>query len=228
MINPYLENDGSENALQSTRGYSAGKYRSNWLQRGPQKWVALLIYFVIGGWSAVNTGHIIFVQSYGQSAQLDAAELMLNLLGLLLFCVGVAHGLKSGCSGIPLALFVSISGMGLGSIIATANVSGAYAQDQVAEMVIRYLKDHPEKWPSDWGELKPYFDENKGRAYHLNFQQLAELVIVNFDVNLTELKQTIGASSKPTVHLIQGRSYWSWQLAVGPEEKLRRYFESLP
>lgn len=228
MANPYEQDqtDSTANRFNSqVSRQSSYSNKKSWSQRGPQKWLLILLLCGIGFLSAINTGHAMFVQSYVQPAKLNEAELILNLLGLLTFCIGIMHTLQSGCIGMPLSLLITITGMGQGAFLATSNVGGAYAQNQTADMAISYMKNHQGNWPASWRDLEPFFNENDGRAHELDFEKIKALVFIDFNANIDELKRTAELDKVP-FNLIYGRSYWSWQLEGGPNDKLNRYFVS--
>lgn len=59
-----------------------------------------------------------------------------------------------------------------------------YLVHDAATMVIRYLNEHENEWPSSWESLEPYKEDMS--PHGMSFEQLTERVILDFDPDAPE------------------------------------------
>lgn len=77
----------------------------------------------------------------------------------------------------------------------------AYALWGAGEMVVSYMKDHDDRWPRGWDDLKPYFDASQGRV-GWSFETYQQHVAIQWDVNVAALERTAKSNPRPTFRVI--------------------------
>ncbi len=112
------------------------------------------------------------------------------------------------------------------AIVITTDVDDAYAQHGAASMIIAYLKEHEDKWPSGWSALKPYFMRGKSHVGGWSFQQFQDRICIDFSANTDDLKQRIAESNSVNIELVKSRHWWPVIFDKGPDEEIVLYLRS--
>ena len=104
-------------------------------------------------------------------------------------------------------------------------IDDAYATWGAGEMVVHYMRDHGDRWPSGWADLKPYFDAGGGRS----FAQYQQRITIRCDVDPAALRAEAMANPRPTFRVIQASHFFSGSFG-GREtnEILHRYLREVP
>lgn len=106
------------------------------------------------------------------------------------------------------------------------NLDAAYAQWGAADMVIGYMYENDDRWPPDWEALRDSFDRGGGRMGGTSFEEFQQIVEIDFDVDVEELRRQAKASDSVPFNVIRPRSFWGSQMGDGPNAQIYRYLRS--
>ncbi len=108
-------------------------------------------------------------------------------------------------------------------------VDDAYALWGAGDMVVNYMRDHGDRWPKGWDDLKPYFDAGGGRVGGWSFAKYQEHVSIRWDVDPIALETASRGNPRPTFAVITATAWPSSTSAVrDPNGILYRYFRERP
>ncbi len=131
--------------------------------------------------------------------------------------------------GIRRLLVVSAIGAMTCAVISTASrtvnavlsqMDDSYAADWTAEFLINHLRSPGNTWPSGWSELKDEFDANPSNGYPFTFDELQDLVNVQWDVDTA----TIANSDPPLKVITLARPSGNELVCIEPNTRIRDYF----
>jgi hypothetical protein len=100
----------------------------------------------------------------------------------------------------------------------------AYAAEWVGGIVVDYLREHDDRWPRTWEDLRPTYERHAaqgGRPW--TFEELKSRVRVRWDVNVEAVRRFDTPPHDLIVLTDGGREHWSGQ---EPKEVVYRYLTS--
>jgi hypothetical protein len=105
-------------------------------------------------------------------------------------------------------------------------VDDSYALWGAGEMVINYMKDHDDRWPKDWEDLKPYFDAGGSRVGGWSFSEYQRRVTIRWDVDPESLESAAKGNPRPTFKVIYATLPFAGAFeGREPNEILHRYLQ---
>jgi hypothetical protein len=108
-------------------------------------------------------------------------------------------------------------------------VDDAYALWGAGEMVVDYMKDHGDRWPKGWEDLKPYFDAGGGRVGGWSFGEYQRRVTIRWDVDPKSLASAAEGNPRPSFKVIYGSLPFAGTIGRHePNEILHRYLREKP
>tara|TARA_A100001391_G_scaffold186097_1_gene155065 strand:+ start:340 stop:813 length:474 start_codon:yes stop_codon:yes gene_type:complete len=126
------------------------------------------------------------------------------------------------CTAVAIALGVIAI---VGAAIASLNrLDDAYAQWGAADMLVDYMSDHDGDWPSQWTDLKPYFDAGGGRVSGWDFNRFTEHVWIDFTANADDLRAASASSDSAPFDVVGSTSIFGPCFGDGPDGMLHRHF----
>lgn len=100
-----------------------------------------------------------------------------------------------------------------------SQIDDSYAADWTAEFLINHLRSPGSTWPSSWSELEDEFNSNPSNGYPFSFEELQDLVNVQWDVNTVAI-----ANSDPPFKVITlARPSGNDSVCIEPNSRIRDY-----
>ena len=102
----------------------------------------------------------------------------------------------------------------------------AYAQEWVGGIVVDYLRQNDDRWPRSWEDLRPIYEQHVEEVGNRpwTFEELQSRVVVQWDVDVTQLRKASSVDAGPPFSVIRLRdgtnTHWS---GFEPNEMVRQY-----
>jgi hypothetical protein len=108
-------------------------------------------------------------------------------------------------------------------------VDDGYALWGAGDMVVDYMRDHDDRWPKGWEDLKPYFDAGGGRVGGWSFGEYQRRITIRWDVDPELLEAGAKGNSGPNFKVIRATLPFAGAFeGCEPNEILRRYLQKKP
>jgi len=102
-------------------------------------------------------------------------------------------------------------------------IDDGYAQWGAADMLIDYMEAHDGAWPRGWDDLRPQFEDNKGRV-GWTYDRFQDRIGVDFTADPDRLRNESLESRSVTFRVIWPKSWFAATVGGDPNQRLCDYF----
>lgn len=123
---------------------------------------------------------------------------------------------------------VAILGVGLLFFIQSVEkqIRNIYAAEWAGSLVVDYLSQNGDRWPTSWSDLQPVYEQQADRVGRpWSFEELQQRVDIDWMVDADELRRAALDERRPTVIVIRRKDggtdhFQNWE----PNAMVRAYF----
>jgi hypothetical protein len=107
-------------------------------------------------------------------------------------------------------------------------IRNAYAAEWAGSLIVDHLRQHADRWPKSWNDLRPVYEQHIARVGRpWSFEELQERVDIDWKVDVIELRRTALDERRPTTIVIQRKDGVAEHFqGADPNAIIRNYFRT--